>query len=896
VPYLDALGVSHLYASPLLRARAGSGHGYDVVDPTAIDPARGSEEALAALVGALRARGQGLVLDIVPNHMAASAENPFWEDVLAHGPGSPYARWFDVDWTSRAGIPAPVLLPVLGDVRARVLARGELGVALAGGALRVRYFEQGFPLDPATLPLLLEPVLAAPGVEDDVRAALAGLLATLRALPPWRARAATAAGWRVVADDGVARLARLLREAPRLRAAVHAWLDGLAHGSPGQARLRAVLDAQPYRLVYWGRAADEISYRRFFNVSDLIGVRVEDADVFAATHARLLAWAAADRLDGVRVDHVDGLLAPGAYLARLRAALATAAPGRTLTVHVEKILSGDERLPASWPVAGTTGYEFATAVDAVLFDPGGAGALAGWYRRAIGGRGGFRAAARAGKRQVLRTWLAADARRLGRGLAAVLRGEGRPGPGVAALVRALVEVMVHFPVYRTYVEPDAPVPSAADRDAIARALAGARRAARAPAAALDAVAAVLAEPGASAARLAFVQRFQQTTGPVMAKGVEDTALYRWVPLAARNEVGSEPDAPLADAAPRLHAWLAARAARWPQALSTVTTHDTKRSADVRARLAVLSERPAAWIARVERWRRRHRALARDVDGRRAPDAALEYLIYQTLVGVWPLGPVDRDALAARVRGYVRKAAREAKVHTSWLRPHPAFEEAVDAFVAALLADEGFVADVAAAAGDIARPGLWNALARTLVHLTAPGVPDVYQGDETWCFTLTDPDNRRPVDFAAHAAMLAGLAARPVDEALAAELVAHVEDGRAKLHVVRTALALRRTAPALFAGAYDALATTGTSAGRVFAFARRAGGRMAVTIVPRLVASLGGSPVGDVWGDTACTLPAGTARLVNALTGAAVAPEAGGVAVARALAAFPVALLVGDAGA
>ena len=881
VDYLARLGVSHVYASPLLRARRGSQHGYDVVDPTALDPELGAEADLEALASELRAQAMGLVVDIVPNHMATSSENPFWEDVLAHGRSSPFAVWFDVDWDAARG---KILLPVLGDLRARVVTRGELSLAYTDGQLRLRYYDQSFPLDPATVPLVLARGVERLGRLD--RARVQAIVDALRNLPSRASMAiAEGAARRAAAADALGRLRALYDGTRAARAHVDTAVARFATGAGGATRLAALMDAQAYRLVYWRRAAGEVSYRRFFNVGDLVGVRVEEPAVFEATHARVRDWVARGWIDALRVDHIDGLADPRGYLARLRAE----AP---VPVYVEKILTGDERLPADWPVAGTTGYEFLNALEAIFIHPHGAATIDAWYRR-LAPAPGFEEVARAGKRRMLATWLAPDARRLGRDLARILRHRTR-GLRKRDLTDAIVEVMVHFPVYRTYIDADGV--SSTDRGIVERALAGAKSARRARRRAVDLVRDALLGSDDDPRRLAFVRRFQQTTAPVMAKGVEDTALYRWIPLVARNEVGGDPGAPLDGAVARFHAANQDRAARWPRSLLATSTHDTKRSADVRARLDVLSEVPERWLAAVERWRAWSRPHRRLVQGRFGPDRNTEYLLYQTIVGVWPLGGLADPAfggLRERVRDYMLKAVREAKVQTSWIAPSAGFEDAVRAFVDAVFAARAFLADVDAFVGAIARPGLWNALARTLVHLTAPGVPDVFQGDELWSFALTDPDNRRPVDFARRRAALDALP----DAARATELVADPEDGRVKLHVVRTALAIRRLQPDVFAGDYEPLTAIGPAAEHVFAFARSASNGAAITIVPRVTAGLVSDPrrppIGaGVWTSTEIRLPPRLASLgyADALTGTTVAGES--LALGDVLATFPVALLVG----
>ncbi|MFN2433222.1 MAG: malto-oligosyltrehalose synthase [Gemmatimonadota bacterium] len=940
VPYLSQLGVSHVYASPLLAARPGSTHGYDVVDPTRLNPELGDESAFAVLTDALQREGMGLVLDIVPNHMAAASANPYWEDLLRHGRASAYAGWFDVDWEAGEGrTRGRVLLPVLGTWLPATLAAGELGLARAGGEIRVRYFNQDFPLDPATLPRILD---AAPSESDDSGVSgargdeareLAAVAADLRALP---AREPESAGLRAEpAERALRRLAELVDGSAAARARVDRALRAFG-GPEGAPRLRRLLDAQAYALVHWRRAREEVNYRRFFDVNELVALRAEDPDVFRQTHARVLEWVAQGRVQGLRVDHVDGLLDPRGYLERLREALQAASAAipevrgnglrsGEIPVFVEKILGTEERLP-DWPVSGTTGYEFLNQLEAALLDPDGAAVVEQGYRAVTGRTHGFAAAARRGKRGALLKLLATDVLRLALRLRRLApRAADTPRPGRADLADAIVESIVHLAVYRTYLDGRPGSPSPADRRLLDDALAAARAGGRASGAALDLLAHVLlggeGAPGDGAGRLAFTLRFQQTSGPAAAKGVEDTALYVHVPLLSRNEVGGAPDLGLAGALERLHAANLERARRWPATLLCTTTHDTKRSADVRARLDVLSEVPREWLAGVARWRRWNRSLRRRIGSRLAPDANTEYLVYQTLLGVWPLmAPAGAAAgsvaaaggaedLVERLVAYTRKAAREARTHTSWIDPDAAFEEALEEFVRALLADGGspFLMDMHRLCRRVARPGLWNALARTLAHLAAPGVPDLYQGDELWNFALVDPDNRRPVDFARRQRCLgeveAGFAAGGQERrAFLRRLVEAPEDGRVKLHVVRRALAARTADPELFTGGdYLPLAARGERARHVLAFARRRGRRIALAVVPRLPATLladpARAPLGrDVWGDTELMLPRALAGgdWLDALSGAAATTTGAGGALALGdlLEHLPAALVIG----
>jgi len=929
VAYFARLGVTHLHLSPVLQARAGSTHGYDVTDPGQLNPALGDEEAFGRLVAVLRARAMGLVLDIVPNHMAASPENWRWEDVLAHGPASPYARWFDIEW--RVGEPelqSRVLLPILGDARPLVLARGELVVVCVGGELRVRYHEHSFPLDPSTWPFVLDDALGEcagelgpdhPGTRE-----LRDIVALLRRLPRRTARKAnTISRRRKQAAEGVRRLRELCTVAPEIRRRIERASARFAAGADGVERMRRLLDLQAYRLGFWRRAMRQVNYRRFFDVNDLVSLRMEDPEVFARSHALVLDWIRDRLVDGLRIDHVDGLLDPLGYLQRLADA---AFPGRAsepAPIFVEKILSRGERLRGEWPVAGTTGYDFLNEVEAVFIDPEGAGQVERDYRRIVRRHVGFTIAALDGKRQALETGLSAGVRGLAERLVRLGLPDGSPSPlRRHVLARATVEMIVHLSVYRTYVDERRPEPAPIDRALLEDALAAARPSGRAPPAAFDALAGALPTGDTAPAsadrermRRRFVQRFQQVSGPATAKGVEDTASYVHVPLLSRNEVGAAPDAPLAEAVLGHHEGNAHRAAFWPHTLLTLTTHDTKRSADMRARLDVLSEVAEDWEERVYRWRRwnrPHRAMAR---GQRLPDANTEYLVYQTVVGAWPLEFLGREPAALpgellsafrdRIAAYALKAAREAKVETNWVDPDAEFETALERFVRSIL-DPGlaaeFLADLGGFVGRIARAGLWNALARLVVQLTAPGIPDIYQGDELWNFLLVDPDNRRPVDFERRSALLDELVGDFTDDAerpaLLRGLVERPEDGRLKLHVMQRILAARRRAPGLFLeGRYQPLVVEGPAADHVFAFLRRTDQGAALTAVPRLIAARlmpGYLPPGRWdWAGTGLRLPPelASAQWANPLTLETLAGGADGLDAADVFGTLPVALLL-----
>lgn len=850
--YWQRLGVSHLYLSPILKARTGSPHGYDVTDPARVDPALGDERGLAALADALGHAGLGILLDIVPNHMAADPENPYFDDLLRQGRRSRCAAWFDVDWGEGA-----IVLPFLGEALPRALARGALHLVVEGGEVRVRYFERSFPLDPARLP------------------------------PGWR------------------------EEKPK-----RADLERFCRGAEGRRRLARLLARQSYRLHDWRSGSRVLNYRRFFDIDELIALRVEDPQVFEATHAKTLELLARGLVDGLRVDHVDGLADPRAYLVRLRDA-ARACGRPQAPILVEKILATGERLRDDWPVDGTTGYEFLNQLEAVFLDPTGVAGIEANWRRVTRRRASFEETARAGKRLALAHGLVADVRRLAR---ALMVEPARRGPPERELRRALVETIAALRIYRTYADERGRLP-AHERRWLAGALGEARRARTSRAALRRLVPVLLGGAGAPGRgrRVPLLRRFEQLSGPAAAKGVEDTALYVHVPLVSRNEVGGEPDTDLERAVEAFHAAASERQQRWPRALLAATTHDTKRSADVRSRLDVLSELPEAWADAVRRWRSRNLEHRRRVGGRRFPDANTELLLYQTLVGIWPLAPAARPGpppaqelarIEERTQLYMRKAAREAKVHTRWLGPNAGFEAALERFIRAILRPQprgggwSFVHDLDGFAREVARPGLWNSLARLLVQLTAPGVPDLYQGDELWNLALVDPDNRRPVDFTRRRRLLGEIERHFASGAqgrrrFIEEIVTSPEDGRVKLHVTQRTLRTRRRHPQLFAaGEYVPLRGRGPKASHLLAFARRHGGALGLVVVPRLSRTLVGNavdaPCGErLWGRTELALPRQTPAgvLRSPLTGERIALERGtrGLPLSRLLASFPVGL-------
>ncbi|HEY4027243.1 MAG TPA: malto-oligosyltrehalose synthase [Candidatus Dormibacteraeota bacterium] len=842
VPYLQRLGISHLYCSPYLQAAPGSRHGYDVVDHSRVNAELGGEEGLERLRATLAEHGLGQVLDVVPNHMAiAGRRSRWWWDVLENGPSSRFASYFDVAWDPpERKLRNTILMPVLGDHYGRVLEAGQIRLDRQDVWLLVRYYEHEVPIDPRTYDLVL-------GDGFD------GLGMRFAGLPV------------VSPEDRAGALRRYLETEVLItrlrRQEAEGELDArimLINHDPD--RLDALLERQNYRLARWQTAGFELDYRRFFDINSLAALRVEDPEVFADTHVRVLEWLRDGTLDGVRIDHPDGLRDPLGYLERLR----RAAPDAWIVV--EKVLGRGEELPEAWPVDGSTGYDFLNRVLGLLVDPAGEWPLTEVYARFCDECEEFGEVAHRAKHQVMRELLASDLSRLVGLFVRVCEGNRRYRDYTRhELAECLREAIACLPVYRTYVRPGEPA-SAADRAQVETALAEARR--RRPHLDPELVG-ILGrillqdEEGEHTAELAA--RFQQTSGPVAAKGVEDTALYRHHRLVALNDVGGSPDR-FGVSPAEFHSACARAAARRPRAMLTTSSHDTKRSEDVRARLAVLSEMPEAWAIAAGRWaaiNERHRC-----DG--MPDRSIEYLLYQTLVGAWPIS-------SDRVLAYVEKAAREAKTHTSWLAPEPDYERALHAFTSAVMSDPEFLAELEAFLPPVVEAGWVNAVAMKLLCLTAPGVPDVYQGTELWDLSLVDPDNRRPVDFAARARMLEeldGLGDRAAEVAWARR-----DEGLPKLLVVTRALRLRAARPRLFAaGAYEPLPVRGVRAGHALAFCRGGG---AVTIVPRLVLGLGGG-----WGETTVELPPGA--WVDRFTGRSL--PGGPAPLAVVLDVFPVALL------
>jgi (1->4)-alpha-D-glucan 1-alpha-D-glucosylmutase len=952
VPYLAALGISHVYCSPYFRARPGSMHGYDVVDHNSFNPEIGTREDFEQFVAALRTHGMGHILDFVPNHVGImGADNAWWMDVLENGKASRYAEFFDIDWSPpNPALAGKLLVPALGEPYGAILEKGELQLRYEPehGSFAVFYHQHRFPIDPQSYPLVLERALAHAGASEapaEKRLEFESLVASFRNLPNRESSAADQLFERNRDKElHKRRLAALLSSAPALGQAVDSAVTALS-GSVANAAsfdaLHELLELQCYRLAYWRVAADDINYRRFFDVNDLAALRMENPEVFEATHRLVLELLRDKKIDGLRIDHPDGLYEPAQYFAQLQreAALAGAPgpvagtpvqprapasdgsrPALALYLLVEKITASFERLPQSWPVHGTTGYNFANVVNGLFVDSRAKGRMDRVYQSFIIDYVEWADVAYDSKVVVLRTGLAAELNVLANQLARIAQADRHTRDFTLSNLRhALTEVIACFPVYRTYVSGAA---SEDDRRFIDWAVARARRRSSTNdipllgfvRSMLLADTSGIAEPMHAQVR-AFAGKFQQVTAPVTAKGVEDTALYRFTRLASLNEVGGEPES-FGVSVRQFHTDAQHRVRDWPHEMLATSTHDTKRSEDVRARINVLAEMPSLWRKSIQRWSRMNRARRRIVDDLPAPGPHAEFLLYQTLLGTWPLESLGDAAFATyreRIEEYMVKASREAKRRTSWANVNAEYEEALRQFIrTALDRREGnlFVTEVADRARRMARFGFTNSLAQTLCKLTAPGVPDIYQGNEIWDWSLVDPDNRRPVDYALRQRLLTEAMTWSKDSsgslpAHLREVLETMEDGRCKLHVTYRTLQFRRSYATLFRdGDYLPLRVTGEKAAHVLAYARRLADQFAVVMVPRLITRLLGArdacALGaELWADTRVELSRQlrASSLRNALDTTTVAvtdqDESRSVLVADALARFPVALLWND---
>lgn len=779
VDYLAELGVSHLYLSPILQAAPGSTHGYDVVDPTRVNAELGGSEDYARLCETVSAAGLRQLVDVVPNHMAITRDNRWWWDVLENGPASIFASHFDVDWDPpESKLRNVVLLPILGDHYGRELEAGNLRVEREGESFVLRYYDHAAPIAPRTLDVILEGAVARLGsviaTEVDpapVAAELASIATAFGRLPLSTATDADSVAERHRDKEILrTRLGRLCEARPEVAAAIDEAVSDLTSDVDA---LDALLERQNFRLAWWRTAGEELDYRRFFDINDLAGIRVEDPTVFADSHVLILDWLETGVVDGIRIDHIDGLRDPGTYLARLQAAV----PGTW--VVVEKILEGGEILPSRWPVSGTTGYDWLNLVAGVLNDADGSAHIVEIYQGFSGITERYEEIVQQAKAEILDGPLATDLNRLVARLTVICERHRRYRDYTRRdLHDGLAELIAGFPVYRTYVRAGEPTGSV-DVATVESAVLGAGiRDPDIDEELLGLLRDLLLGRVAGRDEVELALRVQQLTGPVMAKAVEDTAFYRYVPVTWLNEVGGNPGR-LGVSIKAFHRANAAAQDHRPQALLATSTHDTKRSEDLRARLSVLAEMPGEWEAAVARWRRHHR----DRGSVAPPDGNTEWLAYQSFVGAWPL---DADRAVA----YLGKATREAKLHTSWTTPDLFYDRQLEQWIRDAIGDDDFTSELEAFVETIRRPGWAVALAQKLATLTAPGIPDIYQGSECWDFSLVDPDNRRPVDYERRRRLLARSA-----EVTAVEAWANEEgSGLTKLAVVAAALAVRREHP------------------------------------------------------------------------------------------------------
>jgi (1->4)-alpha-D-glucan 1-alpha-D-glucosylmutase len=972
--YLRELGISDIYASPLFMARKGSLHGYDVIDPTKLNPELGAREEFNEFSSLLKQQSMGLMMDVVPNHMCiAGSGNQWWNDILGNGPSSPFAMFFDIDWRPpKQNLANKTLLPVLGDQYGRVLENQEIQLVYQRGLFFATYYETRLPISPRTSILILNVALGEMKNKLEEthphRLELESIITALSHIPPRtetdpdkvreRLREKEVAKRRLaalVADSRVAKHA--------LKRTVKAF-NGIRGEARSFDRLEELLADQAYRLCFWRVAADEINYRRFFDINELAAIRVEHPKVFAAAHELVFRLMKEGQVTGLRIDHIDGLYDPERYLRdlqegcrralrlagsrasvpssplssspssppssppsssmdadRVRLALNTERP---CYVVVEKILGHGERLRETWATYGTTGYDFLNLLNGLFVDSQSEAAFHKLYRRLTGAEGDFADVAYESKKLILHAAMSSELHVLARRLDRISEQSRYTRDfTLNSLQYALGEVIACFPVYRSYIGSDGSEGGAdhvgedhageEDRRHISRAIRFAKR--RNPAissSTFDFIESLLLlrdpegiDEDQRRERREFVMRFQQLTGPVTAKGIEDTAFYRFYPLASICEVGGDPSR-FGVSPGVFHRRNQETLAHWPHTMLATSTHDTKRSEDARARINALSEIPARWYRAARRWQNLNRELKTTIEEQAAPDANEEYLLYQTLVGVWPVEAKSErppkaspheppnemevhqsQAFVHRIQEYMIKALREAKVHSSWLNPDEEYEHAVRDFVAKVLSSGTFVADFLEFQAPIARAGMYNSLSQTLLKMTSPGVPDFYQGTEIWDFSLVDPDNRRPVDYEHRKRLLESLRApaaagvspgrqsdRTAEEtggednqaALAADLIRNIEDGRIKMFATSRGLNFRRRRRDLFdQGAYLPLQATGERERHVISFARKFGDQAVIIVATRFalrLMSAGRQPIEvdawpdiwpDVWGDTAVSI-------------------------------------------
>jgi (1->4)-alpha-D-glucan 1-alpha-D-glucosylmutase len=913
--YLQDLGITDCYTSPFLMARPGSLHGYDVTDHTNFNPEIGTEEEFQHFAQQLKLRGMGLIVDVVPNHMCVThTSNTWWWDVLENGPGSQFSRYFDVDWNPpKAELTNKVLLPVLPDQFGRALENQQIKLIYDGRSFSVDCQGTHYPVAPRSWPLVLDRVLQEmrrrPGESPGHVVEMESILTAISHLPPSDEADPGRIRERQRERDIIkGRLTKLMESSDAARNGLGACLNDM-NGRKDDPRsfdaLERLLADQAYRLSFWRVAADEINYRRFFDINDLAAIRVEDPEVFATVHALVFDLVRKGYVSGMRIDHPDGLLDPQKYFedlqqqvplsGRSQASPGQATPPRQFFLMAEKILVGDEELRPSWTIEGTTGYGFLNFLNGLFVDSAHKRALLRLYRQFSGWSQSYADLVYQSKLLILRVSMSSELNVLSRRLDRISEHHRWSRDFTLHSLRAaLREVIACFPVYRSYIRDDGPHPDDEDERHIRYAVRSAKR--RNPAINesvfnfIEGVLLLQDPEGLSEAdrydRRLFVMRFQQLTGPVMAKGLEDSAFYRYCPLLSLNEVGGAPDR-FGVSATFFHAKSLIRQASWRNSLLATSTHDNKRSEDVRARINVLSEIPTDWYRAIRSWQLLNRDKKILVAGDQVPSPNDEYFLYQTLVGTWPLRGMNEKEYAefvSRICSYMEKALREAKVHTSWISPNTEYESAFQNFLAAILdrsPGNNFLTAFQRFQARIVRAGIFNSLSQTVLKITSPGVPDFYQGTEVWNFSLADPDNRRLVDYDLLRSLLKKL--REVQyqnpENLVDQLIQDPSDGAIKLYVTRSALRFRQASRDLFAkGAYTALRATGEKHRHVIAFSRSYRQREAVVVAGRFFALLGADkclPIGkDTWGDSAVVLrrPVVATHYRELFTGRVIATE------------------------
>ena len=889
IPYLADLGISHCYASPYLRARPGSTHGYDIIDHNHLNPEIGSEEDFERYASTLHAHRMGQILDVVPNHMGVmGGDNTWWLDVLENGESSIHAEFFDIDWHPlKDELRNKVLIPVLGDQYGTILDRGELQLKFdrERGEFSIFYHQHRFPVNPKEYPRILghkqKRLRAELGPKNEDLLELQSLISAFNHLPGREQTDPEKIAERL-RDKEIhkKRLAALCLRSPETCKFIEENVQEI-NGIPGEPdsfnELHEIIKGQPYRLAYWRVAADDINYRRFFDINDLAALRMENQAVFDATHRFILHLLKDGKLNGLRIDHPDGLYNPAQYFQRLQSSQNGGSDhaSRPAYLVIEKILTGDEKLPSEWPIAGTTGYEFSNLVNGLFVDTTAAIKMDRTYRGFVGHRLRFETVIYRSKKLVMDQALASELNVLANLLSQIaLANRHTCDFTVNSLREALSEIIAWFPVYRTYITENQV--SDTDRKYIELAVKRAKSRSAASDTSVfdfirDALLTRLGEgqtKGYRAAVVRFAMKFQQLTSAVMAKGVEDTAFYRYPRLVSLNDVGGDPRR-FGILPETFHDRNLERLKSWPKALLETSTHDSKRSEDVRARINVLTEIPALWRTHVHRWRELNTDKKVVADNFEAPSRSDEYFFYQTLVGAWPMdGHVASPEFTRRMTSYMLKAIREAKIKTSWSNQNADYERAVTLFVERCIATtepNPFLEDFVRFQRHVSHLGMFNSLAQTLVKLTVPGVPNIYQGNELWEFSLVDPDNRRPVDYSTRRVLLEEI--RKSDTLCSdkrkhfiSDLLDHMGDGRTKLYVTWKALNVRQCARDLFDnGDYVPLSVRGTKVNHLVAFARSYGTSSVIVAVPRLTASLLGTthkfPIGaDVWGETFVELP------------------------------------------